>query len=104
MALIVLEKPEWLNIIGQYLRKIAAIFGNRIIKILVAPNPDNLVYDANVIIVVSKLEDEDFKKALNAARELEKSMDLDIMILPCVVEKGSIIELEAEGKWIESSG
>ena len=57
-----------------------------------------------MIIVVNKLEDEDFKKALNAARELEKSMKLDITILPCVVEKGSIIELEAEGKWHESSG
>ena len=57
-----------------------------------------------MIIVVNKLEDEDFKKALNAAREPEKSMKLDITILPCVVEKGSIIELEAEGKWHESGG
>jgi len=102
MAVIALEKPEWLNIVGQYLEKIATIFGERIIKILVAPHPDDLVYNANIIIVVKKLEDKDFDKALETARKLEKTMNLDITILPYVVEKDSIVELEAEGKWYEN--
>jgi len=99
MAIITLEKPVWLRIIGRYLEKIAMIFGERLTKVLVAPHPDDLVHDANVVIIVKKREESDFDKALEIARALEKSMNLDITILPYVAEENSIIELEAEGKW-----
>lgn len=51
------------------------------------------------------MQNDDFKMALVAARKLEKSMDIDVAIPPCIVEKRNIIELEARGRqhewWIE---
>ena len=96
MALLQIARLDWRKIVQEYMKRITDEFGHRLIAFIASYDPDVAVDDYNVVIVLDKVQDDDWRIARAIARELEKEMGMGIMIIPAVVEKGSILAKEAQ--------
>ena len=100
MAQLMIEiiESQWNKAIRKYIEKILIAFGDSLVGFLSPSNPNITVYDYNVVIVLNrKPRKEDIRLARQIAREVEKELGLDVLIVPIVVEKGDLIEEEAYG-------
>ena len=96
MALLQIARLDWRKLVQEYMKRITDEFGHRLIAFIASYDPDVAVDDYNVVIVLDKVQDDDWRIARAIARELEKEMGMGIMIIPAVVEKGSILVKEAQ--------
>lgn len=96
MALLQIARLDWRKLVQEYMKRITDEFGHRLIAFIASYDPDVTVDDYNVVIVLDRVRDDDWRIARTIARELEREMGTEIMIVPAVVEKGSILEKEAK--------
>ena len=96
MALLQIVRLDWRKLIQEYMKRITDEFGHRLIAFIASYDPDVTVDDYNVVIVLDEVRSDYWRIARTIARELEREMGMEIMIIPAVVEKGSILEKEAK--------
>jgi len=102
MALLEITEMKWRKIVQEYINKISAEFGSRLVSFIASYDPNVTVNDYNVVIVLDKVSDEDWKTVRKIARSLEAELGVEIVIIPAVTEKGSILEEEARNVFSES--
>jgi len=96
LALLQIVRLDWRKLIQEYMKRITDEFGHRLIAFIASYDPDVTVDDYNVVIVLDEVRSDYWRIARTIARELEREMGMEIMIIPAVVEKGSILEKEAK--------
>jgi len=96
MALLQITEMKWRKMIQEFINKISDTFGSRLVSFIASYDPNVTVNDYNVVIVLDKVSDEDWKVVRRIARDLEETLGVEITIVPAVTKKGSLLEEEAQ--------
>ena len=96
MALLEIAELGWRRIVQEYVNRISAFFGSRLVSFVASYDPNVTVDDYNVVVVLDRVSDEDRRSVLRMARSLEAELGVEIVLVPAVVERGSFLEEEAK--------
>jgi hypothetical protein len=89
----IIEKDDWLKLVRRFEEILRERIGDRFIRLVARPSPDDLVYESNVAVVVRKAD-------LNTMREVSRAA-LDAMedtgiegLSPITISEGDPMEHE----------
>ncbi len=81
--IIEMQSPEsWRESIITFTRKLRSIFGERLVRVIALPSPDEQEYESNVLVVLREVSLEDVRAVVRAAVESGENIN------PLVVEEG----------------
>ncbi len=85
---------RWIELIERFKADLLERFGDSLLKIVALYSPNDRIYESNVLVVVKKGDQETVERVIEAAIEAERSMGLEGVISPLVVdpEERRIIE------------
>ncbi len=80
---------EWLDVILSYASKLRETYGDRLVRVVALPSPDQEVYESNVLVVLDRYSSEDMEKVVELALEVNDRIN------PLVASKDEVDALEA---------
>ncbi len=86
---------SWLNSVLKFAEKLRSRFGKRLIRVIALPDPDQEVYDSNVLVVLDSYDLRD------AELVVELACEVDERINPLVAGEDEREEMEA---FLEAGG
>ncbi len=83
--------PDWFKLIGEYASKLKRMSG--VLKVIALRNPEERIYESNVLVVVSKLNMPLRRKIVEAASKAEEELGVEgLSPLICSEKEKTIIE------------
>ncbi len=93
--IIEMQGPEiWRESVLKFTRKLREVFGDRLLRVIALPSPDDQVYESNVLVVLRKASLDDVSKVVEVAVESGERIN------PLVVDEGD----EAVMKFLAAGG
>ena len=81
--IIEMQGPEiWRESVLKFTRKLREVFGDRLLRVIALPSPDDQVYESNVLVVLRKASLDDVSKVVEVAVESGERIN------PLVVDEG----------------